>query len=500
MGTTVSLNPDAHELFMEVIPAIQAILEMGVIPLREEIRELDEAAYEAIRAATGSVLRPLYVVAAEDEAIYEPGRTMNVMLPQDLPKIFKGIDFFERYAKTHKIPIRDRQRVFDHAKKRVPRLIIGQAGRESIASGESPEKIRDELMDFLAAGMDKSDVISMDIIDEKGSSTNMKFKPAFIKNAENAKMTYDEFKQYSLDALSRIFCNEGDEVKASISHRSVDEQHEAIHVVRKKDGTSMSNGFLVEPFYEDYKLGEPLGDLVLEMVKTIEGNDELLGDVDLNELNKFETGKKSLFFRLLNYEQNKKMLEGHVYKVIGDLALVLYMLTAVGNGGMASYKVPASIVEEWNLSPEYVLDLAIENAAKLFRPYIVPIEAFNFSKETAHTIPDKHRYFMDDDFELEKPGTGAFSFFQDEGLNDATVVFYKGTLHRMATILDDDLYIIMPETDYAVIHAKRRFPIKQLRKIFRRINADPQRYKSGMLSEKIFIYTRADDKINVFWD
>jgi hypothetical protein len=351
----------------------------------------------------------------------------------------------------------------------------------------------------LTDGLDKNDIFTVNVEDESGERFSKSFIPAYAKNVESAIMTYEEFKQYIINAISQIFSDEDRKVEASISLRSAEEQHEAIHVVMEKDGGTWSNGFLVEPFYEEYKLGKPLGELVLDMVKSIEGNDEWINRVNINDLNAFETSKNSLFIRLLNYEKNKKTLDEYVYKVSGDMALVVYMLVMNDESGISSYKIGADIIKQWNLSEEYVLNWATENTAKLFKPYIIPIEMMNFKKSIAHTIPDEERFFMDYNFKLKKSTNGAYSLFQENGLNDATIVFYKGAMQRLANILGDDLYIIFPEADYAIVHVKRQFPAKQLKKIFRRIKSDQSRARSEMLSDKIYLYTRNDDNLSVFW-
>ena len=499
MGVTVNLNPKGFELFMQILPSIKAIFDIGFIPLPEEIQEFDEEVYALYELKTGNTERPLYTIVPSDDEM-EQDNVTGVMLPEDLPKIYKGIDFFTKYASTHNIPLSDRQRVFNHAVERAPSMLREHTKFASPKNEQPSDNIFDELMEFLADGLDKSDIFTVNVKDESGESFSKSFIPAYAKNVESAVMTYEEFKQYAINAISQIFSDKDHKVEASISLRSTEEQHEAIHVVMEKGGGKWLNGFLVEPFYEEYTLGKPLGELVLDMVKSIEDNDEWIDKVNINDLNEFEKSKDSLFVRLLNYEKNKKALDGYIYKVIDDMALVVYMLAANNESGITSYKISTDILKQWNLSEEYVLNWTTENTAKLFKPYIIPIEMMNFKKSEAHTIPGEERFFMDYNFKLIKSTNGVYSLFQEDGLNDATIVFYKGAMQRLANILGDDLYIILPESDYAVVHLKSKFPAKQLKKIFRRIKSDQARAKHDILSDKIYLYTRNNDNLSVFWD
>ena len=499
MAVTVNFNPKGFELFMEIMPSIQAIFKLGFIPLPEEIQEFDESAYALFEKKTGSTERPMYtIVPSDDELLQE--KVIEVMFPDDLPKIFKGINFFAKYAKTHKILMRDRQKVFQHAIKNAPALLKTDTPYESSQYEPDTDDLFDKLMEFLAAGVEKDDIFSMNVKDESGELLNKSFIPAYGKNVPSEIMSYEEFKQYVINALSQILSHEDCEVVASFSLRESEQPLDAIHVKTNNDGETWSNGFLSEPYYEEYKLGKPLGEIVLDMFKSIEANQEWIDKVNIKDLNEFETSKNSLFVRLLNYETNKKSLEEHIYKTIGDMALVVYMLVMQGESGISSYKVSADIIKKWNLSDEYVINFAIENTAKLFRPYVIPIEMFTFTKETAHTIPDENRFIMHTNFNPTKSAHGIYSLFQEDGLNAATIVFYKGAMQKLANTLNDDLYIVFPEDDYAFVHETKKLPAKQMKKIFKHLKTDPTRAKGDLLSAKIYLYTRIDDNIRVFWE
>lgn len=510
MSTSINFNHKALELFMEILPAITAIFDLGFIPMPEEIKEFDEETYALYEMKTGSAQRPLYTVTPSDDVLATDDVPVNddaspkyhikgVLLPENLAPLYKGIEFFEKYAASNNFPLHKRKQIFEHALEKAPDILKKGTKYESPQSVEPSGDVFGELMDFLADGLEKDDIFSFNVEDENGESFSKSFMPAYEKNVPSTVMAYDKFKAYVINALSQIFDGEKYKVEASMSIRPGEEQHEAIHVVTAEKGT-WSNGFLVEPFYEEYKLGKPLGDIILAMVKSIEDNDEWINKVNIDDINAFETAKDSLFIRLLNYESNKSMLDGHIYKIIDDMAMVVYMFLSQTEAGMSSYKVPESAVKPWNLSEEYLFDWAIENTAKLFRPYIVPIETAGFKKSKAHVIPDKNRFFMDDNFALNKSVNNAYALFQEDGLNDSTVVFYKGAMQRLANILDDDLYIILPEVNFAVAHAVKQFPTKQLKKISKRVIGGADKAKSDMLSAKVYIYTRADDKISVFWD
>ena len=482
----INFNQNGFGLFMETLPAISAVFRLGFIPYREEIQEFTEEYYAAHASKTGDPQRPLYTIVPEEEGLGDDS-TVQVMLPSHLPAIYKGIEFFKQYAQSHKLPANDRQQIFNHAVEHAPNALKIDSPYYVEEKDKDEDDVFNQLMAFLAAGLDSED--------GAGNTFSKAFVPAHAGNAPKEVMTYEAFKAYILQALSKIFNDENNQVEASISLQKTEEKQEAVHVVGTKGGTQWSNGVLLQPFYEAYTLGKPLGETVLDMVKAIEETEDWISKVDMGKLDAFETAKDALMVRLLNYAQHKEALEGQIYKIVGDVAVVAYMLANQGGATMASYKVSLAMIEDWGVSAEYVLDYACANSARLFRPYLIPIEMFNFTKDMAHTIPDGERFFMEENFQLPSTGNGIYTLFQENGMNDPSVVFYKGALAKIADLVDDDLYVIIPESHVAILHSKRKCSRKQLRKIMKKMENDP--FRVDTLSEKIFLYARADDTLAV---
>ena len=86
-------------------------------------------------------------------------------------------------------------------------------------------------------------------------------------------------------------------------------------------------------------------------------------------LNDYEKIKGDLFIRPLNRKLYEKELSKAVYKVIGEIALVLYMQVGKAENRIASMKIRRENLNEWGLSTETVFDTALLNTYFLVFTY-----------------------------------------------------------------------------------------------------------------------------------
>ena len=84
----------------------------------------------------------------------------------------------------------------------------------------------------------------------------------------------------------------------------------------------------------------------------------------------YEGVRESLILRPLNYNHYAQLLEHHVYRLIGDIALVLYMLLGDKDNRLTTSKILRDEVEKWGVSPDQILDEALVNTARLFPPCV----------------------------------------------------------------------------------------------------------------------------------
>ena len=135
--------------------------------------------------------------------------------------------------------------------------------------------------------------------------------------------------------------------------------------------------------------------------------------------------KDSLILRPLNYGLYGPLLEGFVYRRIGDVALVLYMVVGDADHSLTTSKIQREELNRWGISDEEALDNALVNTARLYPPCVydlrigreVNLLTTDFSKEDVALIP----------------GSIMISTFRTT--NGAAALFYPGVVEKLMKVM-----------------------------------------------------------------
>lgn len=217
-----------------------------------------------------------------------------------------------------------------------------------------------------------------------------------------------------------------------------------------------------------------------------------LGIMDLIEKNEYGSLKDKLFIRPLNFNDHRFELKDHIYRRIGDMVLVLYILVSDENDGkrhdVLSVKVHKSSMQAWGIDEEQVWEDAMSNTYIMAPPriYLKPMDLLN---------PPYHRgAFMALNSDITSLSPLAVPTVTTTAqINGAIAMFYPGVMKRLAELFGDDYYIAFTGTSEARLHKKGTIHprdilmrIKQMNKTF-----DP----SETLSNKVYLYERANQEM-----
>ena len=129
-------------------------------------------------------------------------------------------------------------------------------------------------------------------------------------------------------------------------------------------------GIHTEELFEDYEDGVSLE----QIAKTVESEIRKLKTAGFFEktknLNNYEKVKNDLFIRALNVERHERELSKAVYRVVGDIALVLYMQVGNLDGRISSMKIRTDNIKEWGKDEKTVFDAALLNTYFISPPRI----------------------------------------------------------------------------------------------------------------------------------
>ena len=139
----------------------------------------------------------------------------------------------------------------------------------------------------------------------------------------------------------------------------------------------------------------------------------------------YEEFREALILRPLNYDHYKQILEHHVYRLIGDVALVLYMLVGDENHRLTTSKIEREEVERWGIPKDRVLEDALINTARLYPPCV-------YDKRVGQEIDVLKVDFSREDISLLH-GLILVSTFRTT--NGAVALFYPGVVDKLMKIM-----------------------------------------------------------------
>lgn len=212
-----------------------------------------------------------------------------------------------------------------------------------------------------------------------------------------------------------------------------------------------------------------------------------LGIIELMEKNDYEVLKEKLFIRPINYSDHRYELKANVYRQIGDIALVLYVLAsdehAGGEHNVMSIKLPRSMMEAWELPEDEVWDSAMTNTYMMAPPrlYASPFDVCN--------APYHKGAFMALNSDITSLSEHSVpTITTTKQMNGAIAMFYPGVKERIAELYGGDYYVAFMGIHTVMAHKKGTIPpinilrgIKDTNKAF-----DP----SETLSRKVYLYER----------
>lgn len=217
-----------------------------------------------------------------------------------------------------------------------------------------------------------------------------------------------------------------------------------------------------------------------------------LGIIDLIEKNEYDSLKDKLFIRPLNFNAHRYELKNHVYRRIGDMVLVLYILASDENNGkthdVVSIKMPKTSVQAWGIDEEEVWENAMSNTYIMAPPrmYLKPMDLVN---------PPYHRgAFMALNSNMTSlPPSAVPTVTTTAQINGAIAMFYPGVMKRIAELFGDDYYIAFTGTSEARLHKKGTLQPRDILMRIKHMNkiSDP----SEILSNKVYLYETANQEL-----
>lgn len=211
-------------------------------------------------------------------------------------------------------------------------------------------------------------------------------------------------------------------------------------------------GLHVQTFFKQFEEKRPLQDIVEEAVADIRHAKMTCSYYKVKELMDYQIAKDRTIIRLANADKYATDLQDSVYKTIGDIALVVYLLVAEEPDHIVTTKLLKGFIKNWGKNEDDIFEEALNNTYKLTPPriHVHNLLDINFMS----SLLDDGEDFMSPSYtgELIKD-FGVNMLTTTKKTNGAVAVFLPGVAKRLAEILGTDFYIVFISVNEAMIHA-----------------------------------------------
>lgn len=270
----------------------------------------------------------------------------------------------------------------------------------------------------------------------------------------------------------------------SVNHVIKNNGCELDGLVIMEKGRHISPTIYLNGYYQQYQSGKKLDDIVCEIIRVYTENRDRI-QIDAECFNDFDKMKGCIVYKVINYSQNKKLLAKVPHKRLLDLAVVYYCLLGQKEGESATALIYNTHLKNWKVTEQELYYAAVENTPNLLQSSIKPMSAIigamlGEGKQEVSTGPEE-----------------MYVLTNKARMNGAACILYEDVLHRFASEIGYDLYILPSSIHEVILLPKlENYNREELENMVREVNAEGVA-KDEVLSDHVYIYNRSDGMISL---
>ena len=246
---------------------------------------------------------------------------------------------------------------------------------------------------------------------------------------------------------------------------------------------NISPTIYLNPYYHHYLEGISLEDICDDVMTAYHDNlpEE---NFDISLFKDFEKAKHQIILKLVNYDRNLELLKDVPHVRFHDLALIYVVAVCDFLNEFATILIHNHHLSFWNIKPEELYPIAIENTPLLLPYRFEPME--DMLKHMEETLPD---------FITELPMSILTNQIKIHG---ATCMVYPELLKDISVHLDDDL-IIIPSSIHEVLiiaasKVKDEYTMQDFTDMIKEVN-ETQLTDDEVLADHAYLYLKKEKQI-----
>ena len=222
------------------------------------------------------------------------------------------------------------------------------------------------------------------------------------------------------------------------------------------------------------------------------------GIKELLEENNYEVLRSRLIIRAVNFNEHRFSLKGAIYRKIGDMALVLYVLVDDWREGerrnLTSAKMRRELSEQWGLEEDDIFEKALGNT------YMMAPPRMYFSALDVTDPPYERGAFMALNSQITTIQPSQVPIVTTTSqMNGAIAMFYPGVMEKIAEMIGGDYYVAFTSMHEARIHKVGTIsPVEVARRI-KHVNKtiNKSEGQDDALTSKVYLYEQKTGKLRV---
>ncbi|MGN0159448.1 MAG: DUF5688 family protein [Brotaphodocola sp.] len=263
-----------------------------------------------------------------------------------------------------------------------------------------------------------------------------------------------------------------------------------------KSDLPMSPAIYLNAYYDQYLAGMSL-DAIIYDIRNLYYGTSIPEAIKMADLTDFEALKPSIMFKLIHAASNEKLLEEIPHISYLDMAIIFYLYLDHSASGQMTALIHNDHIKRWGVRTKDLWQCALCNTPQNFPAQICSMEDMikEIARQTLGSRYDEETMIT----LLEEDGhiSPLYVLTNPDGINGACCMLYRNVLKDFADSIEADL-IILPSSIHEVLITPNhpRASYEELSSMVTLINQN-EISPEDQLSNQVYLYTRADDRIRI---
>ena len=294
-------------------------------------------------------------------------------------------------------------------------------------------------------------------------------------------MNIQEFTQEACTEIAKILGRE-------VQYKEVEKLNGAKHygLIILEPGCNVAPTLYLEPFFDMNLYTKNWTDTVGRIIRAYQA-DSFPKRLDMGWFKDFEKVRELIFYKLVNFEANKALLEDIPYTRHLDFAIIYCVYYKDDEIGSGSILIHNSHLEAWGCTTQDLAGLAEKNT-----PQLCPIAVSTMMNVLQECGADTEELSL-----CEETPVPMHIMTNEAKVSGAITILYQDALKNFADSIHSDV-VILPSSVHEVIllPLQEEEGFQELRNMVYEVNRS-QLAREDFLSDNIYLYRRDTDCIEI---